>query len=314
MRIAMTGSGYMATLMTKAILNSSHELVAVIDNGRTVKGRRRWLRPLLAAICTPNSQVCAIARRRRIPIIYIDRMDDSELEPLRALRPDLILVGGFSIILKPSIIDLPTIGCVNCHSSLLPKHRGPNPFQAVILAGESETGVTFHVIDPGIDTGPILEQHAIPVRGTDTAGTLVRRTSQLAAEKLPALLDRIEREGLNGIPQNSSLATYDKKLQGDALYLDWNKSAVELDRIVRGCFPFSIARFRYRGQTIYVSRGKPEPEESGRPPGEVVAIRPFTKIATGSGTFVLMVGYTLRPVPWFWPGLVWRPPLGSRIE
>ena len=138
MRIAMTGSGLMATLIARAILASGHEIVAVIDNGRAVKGHKRWLSPLVSSIFTPNAQVNGIARGRGVPIVYIDKMTDEELAPLAATKPDIIVVGGFSIILKSPIIRLPRIGCVNCHSSLLPKHRGPNPFQAVILAGEHE--------------------------------------------------------------------------------------------------------------------------------------------------------------------------------
>ena len=191
MRIAMTGSGMMAMFMTRAIIDSGHELVAVIDNGRTIKGAKRWLNPLLASIFTPNAQVNAVARKRRVPIIYIDKMTEEELAPLAATKPDLILVGGFSIILKKPIIQLPRIGCVNCHSSLLPKHRGPNPFQAAILAGETETGITYHIIDEGIDTGPIIAQHTIPITNSDTAGSLVRRTSKLAAEMLPELLQPV---------------------------------------------------------------------------------------------------------------------------
>ncbi|MBM3289995.1 MAG: methionyl-tRNA formyltransferase [Candidatus Hydrogenedentes bacterium] len=315
MRIAMTGSGLMATLIVRAIVASGHELVAVIDNGRTVKGYKRWLSPLLASVFTPNAQVSAIARRRGVPIVYIDKMTPDELAPLAAAKPDLIVVGGFSIILKKPIITLPRIGCINCHSSLLPKHRGPNPFQAVILAGETETGMTFHVIDEGIDTGPLLAQYRIPVTGSDTAGTLLRRTSQLAADKIPEVLARIEREGVVGAVQSGEDASYDKKLTDDELYLDWTRPAEELDRKARACFPYSMARFRYRGRTILVSRVKAYEQDTDQPPGTITAARPFVRVATGKGTLAVMVGYTMtKPLPWLWPGLFWRPPVGDRLE
>lgn len=313
MRVVMTGSGYMATLMGKAIIESGHELVAIIDNGRTVKGYRRRLDPWVSSIFSPNGRLNGIARRRGIPIIYVDKMTEEELAPLRALNPDLIVVGGFSIILKKSLITLPKIGCINCHSSLLPRHRGPNPFQAVILAGDEETGITYHVIDEGIDTGPILEQHRTPVTNKDTAGSLVRRTSQLAAEKLPALLDRIARDGLNGTPQPTDGASYDKKLEGDELFMDWERPAVELDRMVRACFPFTMARFRYKNTIVYVARSRPHEQETGRPPGTITATRPLVRVATGKGTLMIM-GYANKPFPWLWPGLFWRPPLGFRLK
>lgn len=315
MRIAMTGNGLMATLIARAILESGHDIVAVIDNGRAVKGYKRWLNPLLASIFTPNAQVSAIARKRRVPIVYIDKMTEEELAPLAATKPDLIIVGGFSIILKKPIIALPRIGCVNCHSSLLPKHRGPNPFQAVILAGDTETGMTFHAIDEGIDTGPILAQYRIPVTHSDTAGSLVRRTSKLAAEKIGEVLAQIERDGLQGTVQPDEEATYDKKLTNDELFLDWTRPAEELDRKARACFPFSMARFRYRSTTVFVSRAKAYEHDTGKPPGTITAVRPFVRVATGNGTFAVMVGYTTtKPLPWFWPGIFWRPPIGDRLE
>ncbi|NUM55360.1 MAG: methionyl-tRNA formyltransferase [Candidatus Hydrogenedentes bacterium] len=315
MRIAMTGSGLMATLLARAILDAGHEIVAVIDNGRTIKGYKRWLNPLLASIFTPNAAVSAIARKRGVPIVYIDKMTEDELAPLAATNPDLILVGGFSIILKKPIISLPRIGCVNCHSSLLPKHRGPNPFQAVILAGDDETGMTFHVIDEGIDTGPILAQHRIPVTHSDTAGSLVRRTSKLAAEKISEVLAQIERDGLKGTIQSPEAASYDKKLADNELYMDWTRPAEELDRKWRACFPFTMARFRYRGTTVFISRAKAYEHDTGKPPGTITAVRPFVRVATGKGTFAVMMGYTTKkPLPWIWPGLAWRPPVGDRLE
>ena len=315
MRIAMTGSGMMAMFMTRAIIDSGHELVAVIDNGRTIKGAKRWLNPLLASIFTPNAQVNAVARKRRVPIIYIDKMTEEELAPLAATKPDLILVGGFSIILKKPIIQLPRIGCVNCHSSLLPKHRGPNPFQAAILAGETETGITYHIIDEGIDTGPIIAQHTIPITNSDTAGSLVRRTSKLAAEMLPELLQQIERDGLTAIKQPPGEGSYDKKLTDEELYLRWDEPAEYLERKVRACFPYTMARFKYRGDTVFATRVKAYEKETGKEPGTITAVRPYIRVATGNGTLAVMLGYRKQfPLPWFWPGFFWRPPVGDRLE
>ncbi|MDZ4859659.1 MAG: methionyl-tRNA formyltransferase [Candidatus Hydrogenedentes bacterium] len=315
MRIAMTGAGHMAMLMTKAIIESGHELVAVIDNGRTTKGYRRRLNPAVAALFASKWKVNGIARRRGVPIIYIDKMTGEELAPLREVKPDVIVVGGFSVIFKKPIIELPRIGCINCHSSLLPRHRGPNPFQAAILSGDNETGVTFHLIDEGIDTGPIVEQHRIPITQSDTAGTLVRRTSLLAAEKLPMLLNRIESEGLSATVQTTEGACYDKKLDGDGLFIRWDRPAAEIDRMVRACFPFAMARFRHRGSTVLVSRAKSYEKDSGKPPGEIVANRPFVRVATGQGTISIIVGYrTGAPFPWLWPGFIRRPRIGERLE
>lgn len=313
MRIALAGSGYMAMRFAHAILGSEHELCAVIQDGRQVRGFKRWLYPRIARVVSGNRSVAGIARRRGIPVVYIDKMTDEELKPLEALKPDLILVGGFSIILKAPIIRLPRIGCLNCHSALLPAHRGPNPFRACIIANDSETGVTFHVIDEGIDTGDIVEQGRIAIRNGDTAGSLVRRCSDLSAELVIDILDRIERDGLHGEPQDESKAFYDKKLTDDELYLDWNLPAADLERRVRGCFPFSLARMRYRGRKIIVTRARVEEGNNEAEPGTILETRPNLKIATGDGVFVLVVGYTMRPIPWVWPRLFRRPEPGERM-
>jgi methionyl-tRNA formyltransferase len=314
MRIALAGSGYMATRFAHAILKSGHELCAMIQDGRKVKGFRRWLYPVVAGLVTGERTVSGIARRRKLPIIFIDKMNDAELAPLKALAPDLILVGGFSIILKAPIIRLPRIGCLNCHSALLPAHRGPNPFRACILANETETGVTFHIIDEGIDTGAIVEQGSITIRDADTAGSLVRRCSDLAAELVIDVLDRIESDGLHGEPQDESKAFYDKKLPDEELFLDWKMPATDLERKVRGCFPFSLARIRYRGRTINITRAKAETGDNHAAPGTILATRPHLKVATSDGVFVLIVGYTMRPIPWVWPRLFRRPTPGEKMD
>ena len=314
MRIVLAGSGYMATQFVKTILGTKHELCAVIQDGRHTRGIRRRIYPALAGVIAGERTVAGIARRKHVPIVFIDKMDDGELGPLQALKPDLVLVGGFSIILKAPLIRLPRIGCLNCHSSLLPTHRGPNPFRACILANEPETGVTFHIMDEGIDTGSIVEQHRLEIRDTDTAASLSDRCADRACEALPDLHDRIEHEGLHGEPQNETKASYDKKLKDEELYLDWNQPAADLERMVRGCFPYSLARFRYQGRTVIVSRAQFEPGHPDAKPGEIVATRPHLKIATGDGVFVLIVGYTMRPIPWIWPRILSRPAVGERVE
>lgn len=314
MRIAVAGNGYMSALFVRTIAESRHKLVAVIQNGRELKGiHRRW-RPWVASKIAASRSVAGFARSKGLPVIWIDKMNETELEPLRRVEPDLVLVGGFSIILKRPLIEIPRVGCVNCHSSLLPAHRGPNPFLACILADEKESGVTFHAIDEGIDTGAILRQYAIPIRENETAGSLFRRCARLANEHLLDVLDHIEANGLNGTPQDESKASYDKKLRDGDLYVDWTRPARDIERLTRAAFPFMLARCRYRGKTIYLSKVKVAPAISGARPGQIVETRPRLRIATPDGTIVLVAGFRLRPIPWYWPGLLRRPQIGDRLD
>jgi methionyl-tRNA formyltransferase len=304
----------MSALFVRTIAESHHELAGVIQNGRELRGiHRRW-RPWLASKIAASRSVAGFARSKGLPVVWIDKMTETELEPLRRIDPDLLLVGGFSVILKRPLIELPRIGCVNCHSSLLPAHRGPNPFLACVLANEPESGVTFHVIDEGIDSGAILRQYAIPIRDNETAGSLFRRCARLANDHLLEVLNDVESNGLRGTPQDESKASYDQKLKDADLYIDWTRPARDIERLTRAAFPFMLARCRYRGKTVYISKAKVDPQTSGAPPGQIIANRPRLRIATPDGTIVLVAGYMTRPVPWFWPRFFRRPQIGERME
>lgn len=314
MRVAFAGTGTLGMRLFEALLDSRHEVVALVQNGRKAAKWQMSLYPRLAGMFFPMHTVMGLARYHRIPILFIDKMTEDELAPLRALQPDLLLVGGFGIILKEPILTLPRLGCLNTHSALLPRHRGPNPFTAVILQNEAETGVTFHVMDPGIDTGDIVEQVRMPITDRMTAGQIYRDTSQLAGEHVVRVLDRIEREGLHGTPQDAALATYQKKLTWEEARIDWSKPAEEVDRLIRACAPFTVAHFRRRGRTIYAYRSEYRSDPVEAAPGTVLQVRPKLKVATGLGTVALLHTYALRPVPWFWPSPWSRPRVGERLE
>lgn len=314
MRIAFAGTGRLGVELLTPLLESRHDIVAVLQNGRLTKGYKRKVMPALNGMVMSSRSVLGLARKHRLPIIWVDRMTDDELAPLKALKPDLLLVGGFGIILKAPLLRLPTLGCVNTHSALLPRHRGPNPFTAVILANESETGVTFHVMDEGIDTGAILEQVRVPVGPRATASDVYRETSIVAGQHVLALVDRLEVEGLAGTPQDPALATYEGKLTVPDVCIDWSRPAEDIDRLVRAAVPFLFPRFVCQGRLIYIGRCKYDDTPVDAEPGAIVANRPRIRIATGRGTVTLLVAYSMTPFPWLWPAPWTRPAVGVVVE
>ena len=175
MRVAVAGSGGFTAGALQALLDSEHEVCALVRNGRLDRGVLGRLGASVAWCLGARDETYEIAQARGLPIVPIDTMKPEELAPLAAAGPDLLFVAGFSIILKRAILDLPRVGCLNAHSSLLPKHRGPNPFGAVVLAGEKESGVTFHMMTEGIDDGPIVAQFPFPVCDHDTATSVFGR-------------------------------------------------------------------------------------------------------------------------------------------
>ncbi len=312
MRIAIAGSGQLSVHIARPLLESRHEVVAMLQDGRANRGFNRRLFVFLSRL-TGGGTPLSLAMKRGIPVLWIDKMSEKELAPLRELAPDLLIVAGFGIILKKPLLDLPKVGCINAHTSLLPKHRGPNPFTAAILADEAETGVTFHVMDEDIDTGAILEQVAFPIGPKDTALTVYRNAARACEEHIVELVDRIESEGLQGTPQDTALASYDKKLNEEQVRIDWAKPAVEIDRLVRACLPSQRARFQHGGNTVYILQVSLEDAPVEAAPGTVVKAAPIPVIATGKGSVKVVRAYTKRPVPWIWPAPWGRPRPGERL-
>ncbi len=307
MRIAIVGSGTLSVKLLLPLLDSKHEVVAVILDGRQTRGLRRWLDPRLARWFRGEYSLGGQAIKYELPIYYIDKMTDEEVAPIKALKLDLILVGGFSIILKKPLLDVPRLGCVNTHSSLLPRHRGPNPFSAAILAGDSETGVTFHWMDEDIDTGDIIIQHKIALNEESTMLGLYRDACELAGQKVEAMVNSLEvGDGLRR-PQSTAVASYEKRAQVADSWINWSDSAENIERLVRGMSPQPYVRFRWRRHVILVHKVTFDLRPVKAAPGTVLVNHPLVKIATGSGVIVLRVAFRQKPVPWIWPAFGSRP-------
>lgn len=313
MRIAIAASGRLGATVTRPLLQTRHEIVALVQDGRQTRGIWRVLNPLFSHLGGADNML-KIARKNRMAIIYIDKMNDAELAPLRALKIDLLLVSGFAIILKKPLLELPRIGCINMHSSLLPRHRGPNPFSAAIVQGDSHSGVTFHVVEEGIDTGDILDQTSFEIEPRDEMMTLYKKACDIAGQRVCEVIEYIEQHGLVGTPQDPALATYDPKLTDADAWIDWTRSAIEIDRMIRGFSPATMPRFHFNNDTIYVAKSTPHTDPVDAAPGTVLSSGHPTRIATGAGSIDLNVAFCRRPFPWIWPAPFNRPVTGERLS
>jgi methionyl-tRNA formyltransferase len=207
---------------------------------------------------------------------------------ISVLRPDVIAVVAFGIILKSDLLDLPRLGCVNVHASLLPRHRGVSPIQAAILAGDDATGCTTMKMDAGIDTGGILLAESVSIGSSDTTGTLSDRLAALGAGLLVRTLDAMRDGTLTPRAQDDSLSSYAPKIQKTDGEIDWTAGAVDVDRRIRAMSPWPSAYTFHQGKRLIVIEASPtgasapdEPE-----PGTVVATDPLT-VACGDGAIVL---------------------------
>ncbi|MBI2331710.1 MAG: methionyl-tRNA formyltransferase [Chloroflexi bacterium] len=228
-------------------LAQHYQVVGVVTQPDRASGRGRELKA---------PPVKLLAQQLRIPVMQPQKLREPEaMQQLREWNPDLIVVAAFGQILKKDVLDLPRFGCINVHASLLPRWRGAAPINAAVLAGDEETGVTIMKMDVGLDTGPMLAMKKIRITPDDIAGSLFEALSTLGAglliETLPAYMDG----KLFPQPQPEEGATYAPMLKKEDGRLDFNHSAVELERRIRAMNPWPGAWFEWDGNLLKVSRG-----------------------------------------------------------
>jgi methionyl-tRNA formyltransferase len=215
------------------------------------------------------------------------RKDPAAVADLAAFAPDLIVVAAYGLILPPSVLALPTYGCINVHASLLPAYRGASPITAAILDGRSETGVTIMVMDEGMDTGPALRQAAEPLLAQDTTASLSERLAvtgaALLVETLPDwLAGAIAPIPQSDLPGEESTCRLIKKEDGR---IDWTRPAAFIERMVRAYTPWPTAYSLWRGEVFKVLDA--EVVAGKAPPGKVVSSAQGPAVGTGEGLLLL---------------------------
>jgi methionyl-tRNA formyltransferase len=172
------------------------------------------------------------------------------IDTLKSLRPDLIVVTAYGLILPQAVLDIPPLGCVNVHASLLPRWRGAAPIQRAVEAGDHVTGITLMMMEPGLDTGPILASVEVPITPEDTGGSLHDKLSQAGGRLLATSLDAIRERRLTAIPQPKEHITYAQKLKKSEAPIDWNMSAKSISQKIRALNPWPIATTRFNGEVF----------------------------------------------------------------
>jgi methionyl-tRNA formyltransferase len=210
--------------------------------------------------------------------------EDSFLDEIQAIGSDMIIVVAFGQILKKSLLDIPPWGVINIHASLLPKYRGASPIQRAIMDDESITGLTIMQMEEGLDSGPILDQRDILIQPDETAGRLHDRLSVLGGEMIIGFLDRMAREPVKGVPQDSSRATYASKIEKSTTEIDWTRSARTVSALIRALDPFPGARTLFRGKHIKLFASRIlNPDARDLLPGRVAETEKGLYIETGKG-------------------------------
>ncbi|MCA1962037.1 MAG: methionyl-tRNA formyltransferase [Desulfomonile sp.] len=248
LRVVFMGSAEFSVPALRA-LHRSFDLLGVVTQPDRPRGRGQKSTP------TP---VKAAALELGLPVREPEHIRSEEfLAELRAWAPDIIVVVAYGRVLPLSVLQLPRMGCVNIHASLLPRHRGAAPISAAVLAGDSVTGVTAMLMDEGLDTGDILLSHEIAIESDDTTGSLHDRLMELGGQLVVETLRRMEEGTLEQRPQDHSLATFTRPLVKEDGRIDWNMSAVFLDRHVRAMNPWPGAFTFFAGEAIKIWKASP---------------------------------------------------------
>jgi methionyl-tRNA formyltransferase len=209
---------------------------------------------------------------------------------LSQYHPDVMVVVAYGHIIPPWMIELPRLGCINLHASILPKYRGAAPIAWAIVRGEKETGVTTMKIDEGMDTGDILLVRPEPIRDDDTAATVSERLSVLGADLMVETLRKLERGEIVPQPQDSSRATLAPRLKKSDGRIDWTRPASELERRVRGFTPWPCACTTFRGKNLHIWRAEAIPNSGGAAlaPGTIAIEGGRLAVASGEGTRLVL--------------------------
>jgi len=242
-RLIFAGTPEFAATALLAIVDAGHDVMLVMTQPDRPAGRGMSLQ---------LSPVKRLALERGIAVFQPSTLKDAAAqERIVATGAEVMVVAAYGLILPQAVLDLPYLGCVNIHASLLPRWRGAAPIQRALLAGDSETGVCIMQMEAGLDSGPVLLREAVPIGAEDTAGSLHDRLAELAARLIVAALARLP---LAGQPQPEEGVTYAHKIgKGDAL-IDWSVSAAELDRQVRAFNPVPGAQASLGGEAVKVWR------------------------------------------------------------
>jgi methionyl-tRNA formyltransferase len=276
LKIIFAGTPEFATGALRALLGTEHDVVAVYTQPDRPAGRGRKMQ---------LSPVKQLALEKNLVIRQPKTLKEAEVQQeLADLDADLMVVVAYGLLLPQAVLDIPRLGCLNIHASVLPRWRGAAPIQRAILAGDQETGITIMQMETGLDTGPMLRVAKTPIHETEQASSLHDRLAEIGAQTLLQVLSDLSHGWLKGEPQDDSLATYAHKLDKEEAKIDWRQSAQQIDRQVRAFNPWPVAYCHYGDKIMRIWNSEVCDQTVSAPPGQIVSSgKKFIDVATGEG-------------------------------
>jgi methionyl-tRNA formyltransferase len=278
MRVAFAGTPEFAAVALEALLAAGYEVVLVLTQPDRPAGRGMQLQP---------SAVKKVALAHGIAVAQPEKLRTPEQRAaLTACAPDVLVVAAYGLILPQAVLDLPRLGCINIHASLLPRWRGAAPIHRAIEAGDAETGITIMQMDTGLDTGPMLTKRAIPILADETTASLHDKLASLGGEMIVEALAALP--GLTPIPQPAEGVTYAAKIAKTEAAIDWRRPAVAIERAIRAFDPFPGATASLVGTPLKLWSARVE-GGAGAPGTVLAADAEGLSVACGEGVLVATV-------------------------
>ncbi|MGC8401315.1 methionyl-tRNA formyltransferase [Enterobacter mori] len=276
LRIIFAGTPDFAARHLDALLSSGHKVVGVFTQPDRPAGRGKKLMP---------SPVKVLAEEHGLPIFQPASLRPQENQQLVAdLNADVMVVVAYGLILPKAVLDMPRLGCVNVHGSLLPRWRGAAPIQRSLWAGDAETGVTIMKMDVGLDTGDMLFKLACPITNEDTSATLYDKLADLGPQGLIETLQQLADNTATPEVQDEALATYAEKLSKEEAQLDWSLSAAQLERCIRAFNPWPMSWMMIDDQPVKVWKASVIDGDTSEEPGTIIEVsKQGIQVATAKG-------------------------------
>lgn len=276
LRIIFAGTPDFAARHLDALLSSEHQIVGVFTQPDRPAGRGKKLMP---------SPVKVLAEANNLPVFQPASLRPQENQELvSSLNADVMVVVAYGLILPKAVLDMPRLGCINVHGSLLPRWRGAAPIQRSLWAGDTETGITIMQMDVGLDTGDMLYKLSCPITAEDTSASLYDKLANLGPQGLLDTLTQLANAATQPEVQDEALATYAEKLSKEEARIDWSLSAEQLERCIRAFNPWPMSWLEIDDQPVKVWQASAIAKASTAEPGTIVAAsKQGIQVATGNG-------------------------------
>lgn len=281
LRIIFAGTPDFAARHLDALLSSEHQVVGVFTQPDRPAGRGKKLMP---------SPVKVLAEEKGVPIFQPGSLRPQENQQLVAdLQADIMVVVAYGLILPKAVLDMPRLGCINVHGSLLPRWRGAAPIQRSLWAGDAQTGVTIMQMDVGLDTGDMLHKLSCPITADDTSGSLYDKLADLGPQGLLHTLAQLAAGTAKPEVQDEALVTYAEKLSKEEARVDWSLSAAQLERCIRAFNPWPMSYIVIDEQPVKIWQASVINTPTSATPGTILeANRQGIQVATGEGILNLL--------------------------